>query len=58
MMDIKEVLFQRFINFFNKNSSGSSVKSEIMLNRQLAEEFHKSIIRKLEKRRKDNKDNI
>ena len=42
--------------FFDKNSSGeavtrdeSSIKSEIILNQQLPGEFHKPILRKLEK---------
>ena len=38
--------------FFDKKSSGSSVKSKLMLNQQpfdLAEKLHKSIIRKFEK---------
>ena len=45
--------------FFKKTSSGDAVKSEIISNqspldlttRQLAEELHKSIIRKFEKRK-------
>ena len=32
MMDINKDLLQWFINFFYKNSSGSDVKSEVMLN--------------------------
>ena len=35
--------------FFNKKSSGSGVKSEIMPNQELAKELHKPIIRKFEK---------
>ena len=34
--------------FFDKKSSGSCVKSEIMLNQHLAEELHKPIISKFE----------
>ena len=34
---------------FDKKSSGSGVKSEIMSNQQLSEELHKVIIRKFEK---------
>ena len=49
MMDIKKVLLQWFINFFNKRSSGdaailtgkSAIKSEILINQQLTEELHK-----------------
>ena len=55
MMDINVDLLQ----FFNKkpalhtdkSDSGGAVKNEIMPNQQLAEELHKSISRKLEKRR-------
>ena len=36
-------------NFFDKNTLGSAVKSEIMPNQQLPEELHQSIIRKFEK---------
>ena len=35
--------------FFDKKSSGGVVKSEMMQNKQLVEELHKTIIRKLEK---------
>ena len=35
----------------DKKSSGGPVKSEIIPNQQLAEELHKTIIRKLEKRK-------
>ena len=49
MMDIKKVLLQWFINFFNKRSSGdaailtgkSAIKSEILINQQLTEELDK-----------------
>ena len=37
--------------FFDKKISGSAAKSEIMLSQQLAEELHKSLIRKTEKRK-------
>ena len=55
MMDIKELLLQWFINFLIKISSGSNtsggvVKSEIKSNQELAEELHKPIVRKFEKR--------
>ena len=50
MMVIREILLQWFINFFfDKKSSGGVVKSEMMQNKQLVEELHKTIIRKLEK---------
>ena len=45
--------YQRFcfndLYFFDKNSSGSGFKSEIMPNQELVGELHKSIIRKFEK---------
>ena len=37
--------------FFDKNSLGNDVKSEITLNQELAEELHKSFTRKFEKRK-------
>ena len=37
--------------FFDRQSSGSGVKSETLPNKQLAEELHKSIIRIFEKRK-------
>ena len=37
--------------FFDKKSSASAVKSAIMSNQQLAEELHKPIIKKAEKRK-------
>ena len=49
MMDINvNLLFQWFINFSMKKTSGGAVESEIMLNQLLAEELHKPIIRKFE----------
>ena len=47
MMDIKEVLLQRFIHFLIKKTSVSGIKSKNISNRKLAEELHKPIIRKL-----------
>ena len=47
MMDIKEVLLQLFINFFDKKSLGGAIKSETMANQGLGEELHKPIIRKV-----------
>ena len=38
-------------NFFNKKAFGDAVKSKIMSNKELAEELHKPIIRKFEKRK-------
>ena len=37
--------------FFNKKSSGGPIKNEIISNKELAEEIHKPIIRKFEKRK-------
>ena len=47
-------------NFFNKKASGVTVKNETISNKELAEELHKSIIRKFEKRKVHSplKDNI
>ena len=36
-------------NFFDKKTSGGTIKNEIISNKELAEELHKPIIRKLEK---------
>ena len=44
-------MFSMVYKFFNKKTSGSAVKSEIMQNQQLAQELHKPIIRKFEKRK-------
>ena len=48
-MDIKEVLLQWFITFFDKKASGSGIKNENISNNELAEELHKPIIRKFKK---------
>ena len=37
--------------FFDNNSSGSGVKSEITPKQELAKELHKTVIRKFEKRK-------
>ena len=60
IMDIKDVLFQLFIIFFDKKPSGRSVKIETVTNQEIAAESHKPIIRKLEKRKvySSFKDNI
>ena len=55
MMDTKEVLLQWLIKFFDKKSalladksaSASCIKSEYMSNKELAEDLHKPIIRKV-----------
>ena len=46
MMNMKEVY-----KFFDKKSEGGAIKSKCMLNQQLAEELHKSVIRKFKKRK-------
>ena len=51
MMDVNVGLFQRFISFFDKKSSGGRAKNQIILNKKLAEELHKPIIRKSDKSR-------
>ena len=38
-------------NFFDKQTSGGGIKNENISNKELAEEFHKPIIRKLNKRK-------
>ena len=45
MMDIKRVLRQWFINLRLKKTSRGAVKIKIMSSKELAEEFHKPIIR-------------
>ena len=49
-MDIKEVLFYMFYKFFAKETSGSSIKNENILKKELTEELLKPIIRKFKKR--------
>ena len=59
MMDIKGVLLQWFIIFFDKSTaslpvksaSGSIIKNKNISNKKLAKELHKPIIRKFEKKR-------
>ena len=48
MMDIKEHKLQWFIGFLIKNC-GCCWKNEIMQNKEVTEELHKTIIRKFEK---------
>ena len=45
MMDIKGVFLEWFINFLIIKTSGSGIKNENMLDKQLAEELYKTIIR-------------
>ena len=49
MVDIKVNLFQWFINFLERKTSGRTVKNEKISNKELAEELYKPIIRKFEK---------
>ena len=49
-MDIKEVLFYMFYKFFDKETSGSSIKNENILKNELTEELLKPIISKFKKR--------
>ena len=58
MMDIKEALLAWFLNFLIKKSSGSGIKS--MPNQQLADELHKTAIKRLKRRKvlSSFKDNI
>ena len=51
MMDINVDLLQWSIHFLIKSTSGGTVKNEIISNKELAEELHKPIIRKFEKRK-------
>ena len=50
MMDINVGMFQWFIKFFHKKTSGGTVNNEIISNKELAEKLQKSIIRKFNKR--------
>ena len=50
-MDINVDLLQWFIIFFIKKASDETVRNEIISNKELAEELHKPIIRKFEKRK-------
>ena len=51
IIDINVDFFQWFINFLIKKTSSGTVKNEIISNKELAEELHKRIIRKFEKRK-------
>ena len=44
-------LLQWSIHFFDKKTSGGTVKNENISNKELAEELHKPIIRKFNKRK-------
>ena len=51
MMDIKKVLLQLLISFFDKKTSDGFVKNGNMSNKELAEELHKPFIRKFKERK-------
>ena len=51
MMDINRVLFQWFYKVFDIKIAGGAVKNENMSNKELAEQLHKPIIRKFQKRK-------
>ena len=51
-MSINVDMLQWYTNFLIKKTSGSGIKNENMLNKELAEEFHKPILRKIEKKKK------
>ena len=50
-MDINVDLFQWSINFFGKKTLGGTVKKENIWKKELAEELHKPVVRKFEKRK-------
>ena len=51
MMGINVDLLQWFIIFFDKKAFDSGIKNEDIPNKKLAEELHKPIIRKFNKKR-------
>ena len=51
MMDVNTYLLQWLISFFDKKTASRTGKNENMQNKELAEELHKPIIRKFEKRK-------
>ena len=51
MMDINVDFLQWLTNFFDKKNSGGAVKNEIISNKKLAEELHKRVIRRFQKRK-------
>ena len=68
MVDIKEILLQRFISFLTKKyadgplrrANKSVIKTEIVLNQELAEELHRQINKRFKKQKVHSsfKDNI
>ena len=59
-MSINVDMLQWYTNFLIKKTSGSGIKNENMLNKELAEELHKLIIRKFNKKKAQSlfRDNI
>ena len=51
MMDINVDLLIMIYKSFDKKTSGRTIKNEIISNKELAEELHKPIIRKFNKRK-------
>ena len=51
MMDINLGLLQRSVDSLIKNTFGGTIKNENMSNKELAEEIHKPINRKFNKRK-------
>ena len=54
MMDINVKLVYKFstvYKFVDKKTTGGTIKNENILNKELAEELHKPIIRKFKKRK-------
>ena len=51
MMDINLGLLQRSVDSLIKNTFGGTIKNENMSNKELAEEIHKQINRKFNKRK-------
>ena len=50
-MDMKGVLFEEFIYFLIKKTSGGIVKNESISNKELTEQLHKPIVRKFNERK-------
>ena len=47
----QRTLTSKVYKFFNKKTSGETVKNDIISNKELAEQLHKPIIKKIEKRK-------
>ena len=53
MMDINVDLLSIIYKLFDKKTSDGATKNKIISNKEIAEELHKPIIKKLEKRKVD-----